>query len=321
MAKYVRGIDVASWEPNIDWEKVCAQGIGFAFIKASQADFTDPKFDSHWAGSKQAGVLRGAYHFLDPRVDSRIQAETFLNKVKLEPGDLPPVLDLEELKATVPVTDPGKGAKGNKNQSNKGSKGARPNPMGGTTGVPNSQFVACAQDWLSRVETATGRKPIIYSGPAFLQSRMSGANGKPPAWSMKYTLWLANYLNHEINEDVDLPWQPNGWSAWNFWQYSDRGHIDGVMADDGSLTGVDLNFFRGTLQELYTLAGAQMPDGIVQGIPKVDVLQKVDEHKVVEVVEPTPPQPPINPQPTASEISNQIWRHLVWDRSPISHDG
>ena len=298
MAKYVRGIDVASWEPNINWEKVCAQGIGFAFIKASQADFTDPKFDSHWAGSKQAGVLRGAYHFLDPRVDSRVQAETFLSKVKLEAGDLPPVLDLEELKATVSAADPGKGAKGNKNQKdNKGSKGVRANPTGGTTGVPNSQFIACAQDWLTRVETATGRKPILYSGPAFLQSRMSGANGKPPVWSMKYTLWLANYLNHEINEDVDLPWQPNGWSAWSFWQYSDRGHIDGVMADDGSLTGVDLNFFRGTLEELYALAGAKMPDSVVQELPKVDVPQKVDERKVVDVVEP-PQQPPIIPQPT-----------------------
>jgi lysozyme len=298
MAKYLRGIDVASWEPNINWEKVCAQGIRFAFIKASQADFTDPKFDSHWAGSKQAGVLRGAYHFLDPRVNSKVQADTFLSKVKLEPGDLPPVLDLEELKAPAQAVDPGKGSKGGKNQADKGSKGAKPSPMGGTTGVANAQFIACAQDWLERVEAATGRTPILYSGPAFLQSRMSAPNGKPPAWSMKYTLWLANYLNHEINEDVDLPWQPNGWSAWSFWQFSDRAHIDGIMADDGSLTGVDMNFFRGTLEQLYALAGANMPDDVMQGVPKVDVLQPVDEHKVVDVQPPTPPQPPVTQQPT-----------------------
>ncbi len=262
MAKYISGIDVASWEPNINWDKVCAQGIHFAFIKASQADFTDPKFDSHWAGSKQAGILRGAYHFLDPRVDSRVQAQTFLNKVKLEPGDLPPVLDLEELKPVVPAAGAGQGSKGGKNQGGQGSKGAKVNPTDtGTTKVPNAQFVACAQDWLQRVEDATGRTPIIYSGPAFLQSRMSAPNAKPPVWSMKYTLWLANYLNHPINEDVDLPWQPNGWSAWSFWQYSDRGNVDGVMADDGSLTGVDMNFYRGTLEQLYALAGATMPTG------------------------------------------------------------
>lgn len=261
MAKYIRGVDVASWEPNINWETVCTQGIHFAFIKASQADFTDPKFDSHWAGSKQAGILRGAYHFLDPRVDSRVQAQTFLNKVQLEPGDLPPVLDLEELKPLTPPA-PAKGSKGGKNQGTQGSKGSRAGSGDtGTVNVPNAQFIACAQDWLQRVEDATGRTPIVYSGPAFLQSRMSSPNGRPPAWALKYTLWLANYLNHPINEDFDLPWQPNGWSPWKFWQYSDRGNIPGVMADDGSLTGVDLNFFRGTLEDLYSLAGATMPVG------------------------------------------------------------
>lgn len=262
MAKYLRGIDVSAWEPNINWDRVCAQDIQFAFIKASQADFTDSKFDMHWAGSKRAGILRGAYHFLDPRVDSRVQAETFLSKVKLEAGDLPPVLDLEELKATTPIVDTTKGAKGGKQKGNQGSKGTKPAATGGTSGVTNAQFIACAQDWLARVEAATGRKPIIYSGPAFLQSRMS-VNGRLPAWATKYTLWLANYLNHAINEDFDLPWQPNGWSAWSFWQYSDRGIIDGVMADDGSSTGVDLNFFRGTVQDLYALAGTTVPVGRV----------------------------------------------------------
>jgi GH25 family lysozyme M1 (1,4-beta-N-acetylmuramidase) len=268
MAKYIRGIDVAVYEPNINWERVCAEGIHFAFIKASQADFTDPKFDSHWAGSKQAGILRGAYHFLDPRVDSHIQAQTFLNKVKLDPGDLPPVLDLEELKPKTPPVAV-KGSKGGRNQGTQGSKGSRSGDTG-TINVPNAQFIACAQDWLQRVEDATGRQPVIYSGPAFLQSRMSSPNGRPPAWAIKYTLWLANYLNHPINEDFDLPWQPNGWSAWKFWQYSDRGNIGGIMADDGSLTGVDLNFFRGTLQELYALAGATMPVGVGDNTPVVD---------------------------------------------------
>lgn len=304
MAKYIRGIDVAAWEPNINWQKVRAQEIRFAFIKASQADFTDRLFDSHWAGAKQAGVLRGAYHFLDPRVDSRIQAETFLSKVKLESGDLPPVLDLEELKETATTSAPTKSGKvGSKSQKDaKGSKGIKQNPAGGTTGVPNSQFIACAQDWLTRVETATGRKPIIYSGPSFLQSRMS-VNGKPPAWSNKYTLWLANYLNHEINEDVDLPLQPNGWSKWMFWQFSDRSILDGIMSNDGASTGVDLNFYRGTLAELYTLAGATMPDGTVVDVPKVDVLQKVEQGEVVVVAD--------KPMPAKPEPQSTITKHLI----------
>jgi LysM repeat protein len=67
------------------------------------------------------------------------------------------------------------------------------------------------------------------------------------------------------------------------------------MSDNGSLTGVDLNFFRGTLGELYALAGATIPDGTVVDVPKVDVLQQVDEGKVVLPVEAIPPVMPHEP--------------------------
>jgi lysozyme len=290
MAKYVKGIDVASWEPNINWEKVCTQDIHFAFIKASQADFTDPLFDSHWAGAKRAGILRGAYHFLDPNVDSRLQAETFLNKVKLEPGDLPPVLDLEELKpqaSTAPAPKTGKGAKGAKGDKDKaGAKGSK---AGKAAAVPNSRIIGVAADWLMRVEAATGRTPIIYSGPFYLRDRVCGPNGAPPSWAMKYTLWLANYLDHEIG-DNDLPLQPKGWSPWKFWQYSEKGLLDGIMNKEGTqLTGVDLNFFRGSLDDLYALAGARVPDD------KVITEDEEEDHSTQPVEEEeSTPKPPVN---------------------------
>ena len=293
MARYIQGIDVALWEPNIDWAKVRAQGIRFAFIKASQADFADPLFDSHWAGAKQAGILRGAYHFLDPKVDARIQAETFLRTVKLEPGDLPPVLDLEELKVNVPE-NPKKGGKGSKpSKGEKGSKDGNPNKVPGL--VPNSQIISCAEAWLRKVEAETGRRPIIYSAPFFLQDRVSGPSGKPPLWASNYILWIANYLNHEL-QDHDLPLQPKGWPDWTFWQHSDRGRLDGVMNKEGTqLTGVDLNFYRGTLEELYALAGAKMPDdSVVIDLPKIDILKKVDDGEIVIPVDVVPlPQTPL----------------------------
>jgi lysozyme len=39
-------------------------------------------------------MLRGAYHFFIGSKDGKMQAENFINKVELEPGDLPPVLDV-----------------------------------------------------------------------------------------------------------------------------------------------------------------------------------------------------------------------------------
>ena len=287
MASYVKGIDVALWEPNIDWARVRAQDIRFAFIKASQADFTDPSFDSHWAGAKQAGILRGAYHFIDAKMDGKLQAETYLRKVKLEPGDLPPVLDLEELKVHAPPEP--KGEKGSRKKP-KGSKGEKSTTNAGL--VPNSQIISCAERWLTKVEAETGRKPIIYSGPFFLRDRVSGPGG-PPRWARNYMLWIANYLDHEIR-DNDLPLQPKGWQDWTFWQYSEKGSLDGVLNKEGTArTAVDLNFYRGTLEELYALAGAKMPgDSDILDIPKVDVLEKVDPVVVFIPVDVPTDEPP-----------------------------
>jgi Glycosyl hydrolases family 25 len=121
------------------------QDIHFAFIKASQADFTDLLFDSHWTGAKMAGILRGAYHFLDPKADGTIQAETYLRKVKFESGDLPPVLDLEEL--PVPAPQATKGSKGSQpdteSKQSKGSKGGNSNTAAGM--VLNAQIVSTAE--------------------------------------------------------------------------------------------------------------------------------------------------------------------------------
>lgn len=297
MANYIRGIDVAHWEPQVDWARLRAQDIRFAFIKATQADFADSMFESHWAGARRAGILRGAYHFIDPRVDGRRQAEAFLRTVKLEPGDLPPVLDLEDLKDEFGVEQPApkKGVKGTKGakpaQGSKGAKGAKPAQGSkgakvdkskiNTSQVPNSDVVACAEVWLDIVERETGRKPILYSSPSYLGSRMTGINGKRPPWSTKHILWIANYLNHEVTEN-DLPLQPSGWSNWTFWQYSEKGLMDGIFNKEGTtLTAVDLNFYRGTLAELYELAGAVMPEDGTVDIPRIDVLEKVNEGEIV----------------------------------------
>lgn len=302
MAKYIKGIDVAHWEPQVDWALVRALDIRFAFIKATQADFADSMFESHWAGAKQAGILRGAYHFIDPRVDGRRQAEAFLRTVQLEPGDLPPVLDLEDLKDEFEVQQPAskkgeKGVKGAKPaQGSKGSKGSKGPKVDkskiNTSQVPNSDVVACAEVWLDIVERETGRKPILYSSPSYLGSRMIGINGKTPPWSTKHILWIANYLNHEVTEN-DLPLQPSGWSNWTFWQYSEKGLLDGIFNKERTqLTAVDLNFYRGSIEDLYELAGAPMPVDSVGERPPVGGPEKMNAGEIVMPPVDEPVSPP-----------------------------
>ncbi len=92
----VQGIDVSHYQNEIDWRQVKAAGTRFAFIKATEGgDMLDPRFRENWAGAKQAGVPRGAYHFVFWCRPARDQIRWFIRNVPKDPDALPPVLDVE----------------------------------------------------------------------------------------------------------------------------------------------------------------------------------------------------------------------------------
>src|SRR5215208_4599287 len=228
----VPGIDVSYWDSGIDWPKVRATGQRYVFIKATEGDsYADPTFDDNWRGAKSAGLLRGAYHFFRCNVDPKKQATKFIDYVKTmnDNGELPAVLDLE---------------------TNDGQR--------------NEKIIARARTWLDLVEAAFGKKPIIYSGQYFLQDYFSEAGGGPPAWAKDYPLWLAQYPN-QYTPGMQ-PFLPRGWFRWTFWQYSERGQVNGINAS------VDLNLYNGTLEELYKFAGAQLVTEKPQTPPKHTVI-------------------------------------------------
>jgi lysozyme len=214
----VPGIDVSYWDAGIDWPKVRATGQRFMFTKATEGDFyADQTFAANWSGAKSAGLLRGAYHFFRCNVDPKKQATKFIDYVKSvnDNGELPPVLDLES-----------------------------------NDGQSKDKVISRAKTWLDLVEAAFGKKPIIYSGQYFLQDYLSEAGGGPPAWAKDYPLWLAQYPNNYV--EGSQPYLPRGWYKWTFWQYSEKGRINGINAN------VDMNLFNGTLEELYKFAGAKI---------------------------------------------------------------
>lgn len=92
----VHGIDVSRYQGDVDWSRVGAAGITFAYIKATEgADVADTHFARNWAGARQAGMPRGAYHFYYFCRSAIEQAVWFVRQVPKEPGALPPVLDME----------------------------------------------------------------------------------------------------------------------------------------------------------------------------------------------------------------------------------
>src|SRR5437763_12676400 len=63
----LRGIDVSNWQGSIDWSKVAAVGVRFAFLKASQGTtYTDPTYAANRSAARAAGARAGAYHFAVP---------------------------------------------------------------------------------------------------------------------------------------------------------------------------------------------------------------------------------------------------------------
>jgi len=92
----VHGIDLSRFQTAVDWPTARANGVNFAFIKATEGgDIVDPMFRDHWQGAAAAGVRRGAYHFFYHCRPAAEQARWYIRHVPRTPGALPPVLDLE----------------------------------------------------------------------------------------------------------------------------------------------------------------------------------------------------------------------------------
>lgn len=100
------GIDVSRYQKEIDWEQVSkmtdqGQRISFAILKATEGtNLTDKYFKTNWANIRDFSIIRGAYLYFHPNKSGKTQAEYFLSKVALETGDLPPVVDIEEVNGT-----------------------------------------------------------------------------------------------------------------------------------------------------------------------------------------------------------------------------
>jgi len=151
----IKGMDVSYYEPSIDWVAAHNAGIEFAIIRATDGvQYSDPKFREYWQGAKDAGVIRGAYQFFRPAEDPIAQADLLLQRMgPLEPGDLPPVIDVEV-----------------------------------SGGLTPAQVKASVQAWVDHVAAAIGRPPIIYAGLYSWHDLTGSANmTTSPLWVAQYT--------------------------------------------------------------------------------------------------------------------------------------
>jgi len=153
----IHGIDVSSYQGKIDWKMVKSMKeddvqIKFAFIKATEGvSSVDSYFQRNWREAPKAGIICGAYHYFIPKKSGLWQARFFLQTVKFEEGDLPPVIDVEQL-----------------------------------SGVSPEKMRKELQDFITHVEKKTKVKPIIYSGLVFYKDYLKGYFDEYPLWIAHY---------------------------------------------------------------------------------------------------------------------------------------
>ena len=159
------GIDVSKWQGTVEWKSVQEAGIAFAFARATYGTSeVDSCFDANWQAMKDAGIIRGAYHFFLAADDPTQQAEFFIRTVgSLDPGDLPPVVDVES-----------------------------------SSGV-SSNLAASVQTWLSVVEQGLGRRPIIYTAPSYWNANLTSGFGDYPLWVAEYGVSSPKAVNGWTN--------------------------------------------------------------------------------------------------------------------------
>jgi len=106
----LHGIDVSKHQAYIHWPAVAKMEIkntkiNFAFIKATEGlNDTDKYFNYNWKKLEEQQITKGAYLFFLATKSGKLQAENYIKTVRLSKGDLPPVLDVEELYGVAPAT-------------------------------------------------------------------------------------------------------------------------------------------------------------------------------------------------------------------------
>lgn len=72
------GVDVSHWEGEINWQ-LAAPTIGFAYYKCTDGvRFVDSQFSHNQQGCIDAGLAHAPYHYYQPMLDPRAQAEHFI---------------------------------------------------------------------------------------------------------------------------------------------------------------------------------------------------------------------------------------------------
>lgn len=152
-ASAVKGVDISSYQGDVDMNKLKEQGIQFVYIKATEgSSHQDEKFAKNWQAANDANLLSGAYHFFSFDSPGETQAQNYLSTVKDLSGHLIPAIDIE--------------FHGDNIQ----------NPPA------KSAVIGELKNYISIIEKQYGAKPLLYMDNAVYEKYIKGELEDYPRW-------------------------------------------------------------------------------------------------------------------------------------------
>ena len=189
----IKGIDVSSFQEDVNWELVKEAGYEFAIIKAGFGQYTsqkDPEFEAHFKGAKAAGLKVGIYWYTyaDSAERAKREAKACLTVMGGRDIDLPIYFDVEH----------------------------EPDVMK----VSNATRTAMVNAFCETIEAA-GYKAGVYADLGMLEDKLNMGKIKYPVWCAQYhtecqypgwTMWQYSMTGKvpgvDGNCDVDVMQMP-----------------------------------------------------------------------------------------------------------------
>ena len=187
------GVDVSSYQGEVDWERVAAAGVDFAVVRLGFRGYTegglyeDDRFRENLEGAMAAGLDVGVYFFSQAVTEEEAREEARFVLERLEGYDItyPVVFDWER-------------------QSASDSR---------TLETDGAAQTACAAAFCQAIEEA-GYLPMVYFSPSKAYTELDLVA------LVQWPFWLAHYT-----ED----WQATTFRYhFAMWQYTSEGTVDGI---------------------------------------------------------------------------------------------
>ena len=197
------GIDVSSYQGNINWKKAKESGVKFSIIKIIRKDLNpDKQFENNWKGCMDAGIpIQGVYNY---------SYATTVEKAKTDAKKVIQILSDRKAMVWLDVED--------NCQKNLGKR-----------------LISIINEY-AKIIRGAGLEFGVYTGESFYKSYIK------PYGGVKYPLWIARYGKNNGKMDLKYQPQIEGIIGWQYTSKGSVNGINGNVDMNvwyGELSGLN----------------------------------------------------------------------------------